>query len=353
MNIYFSAYPAIEQIQSYYKTQHQGVYRTGWAYHIDTIYRAIQTYGHLYGMYLVDHLSDADIELCTSQPPFKMFPDMTPNCYYTMSETTGLNPLWIDCLNQWNLCLNPSQWGTNGFRKLLSIPTNYIGFIHDVEKYPYTARNINGDWYYLGMGLGMSDRKNLDMMMQLFMQKRFPSDAKLTIKLTPRTDALNQYTRSESIAILYGHLSFERLLELYRMSHVSTNPSRGEGIGLIPAEHGMTGLCPIVSDFSALTEFEHTLRIQGEVVESPYIMQGGDDFEPDIDSLYQQMIWTYEYREEAMRMGKLAAFAFREQFNPIKFIERLQIQLASIKESRKILTPPILNFDIEWMKWCT
>ena len=192
MNIYFSAYPAIEQIKKHFATQHQNVYRTGWAYHVDTIFNAIRTYGSLYDMFLVDDVSNADIEFCTSQPPFKMLPDMTPNCYYTMSETTGLNPLWIDCLNQWNLCLNPSQWGTECFQKLLSVPTNCIGFIHDVEKYPYMERDINGDWYYLGMGLGIADRKNLNMIMELFMYHKFPSDAKLAIKLTPKTDEPNQ-----------------------------------------------------------------------------------------------------------------------------------------------------------------
>lgn len=351
MNIYFSTYKAIQEIERYFAFQSIDVHRTGWGYHIDTLYHAIKTYGPTYDMYLVDSAEDADIEFCPATPQCKMLPNMTPNCYYTMSETTGLPKLWVDCLNTWNLCLNPSQWGTDCFQKLLSVPTEWIGFIHDVEKYPYIERNINGDWYYLAMGLGFTDRKNLNMVMECFMYNQFPSDAKLTVKLTPRAGEPNQFTNNESIAILYGHLPVENLNALYAMSHVSVNPSRGEGVGLIVAEGGLTGQIPIVSNFSALTEFEHTLKISGDVVESPYIIQGGNDFEPNSESLLKQMIWTYENREKAMEMGRLASESYRKQFNPISFLERLHSVFEQVikHKQKKILEVPTPNFSEESM----
>ena len=351
MNIYFSIYKAIQEIEEYFNVQSIDVHRTGWGYHVDTLYRAIKVYGPTYDMYLVDNVEDADIEFCPATPQCKMLPDITPNCYYTMSETTGLPQLWIDCLNRWDICLNPSHWGTHNFQKLLSVPTEWIGFIHDVEKYTYIERNMSGDWYYLAMGLGFTDRKNLNMVMEPFMNNQFPSDAKLTVKLTPMAGEPNQFINNESIAIVYGHLPTENLNALYAMSHVSVNPSRGEGIGLIISECGMTGMCSIVSNFSALTEFEHTLKISGDVVESPYIMQGGKDFEPDPESLLKQMIWTYENREEAMEMGRLASESYRKQFNPHAFIGRLHhVFEGLVKHKKKRLEVPNPNFDEEWLR---
>ena len=352
MNIYFSIYKAIQEIEAYFNVQSMNVHRTGWGYHVDTLYSAIKVYGRMFNMYLVDNVEDADIEFCPATPQCKMLPDMTPNCYYTMSETTGLPQLWIDCLNTWDICLNPSQWGTNCFQSLLSVPTQWIGFIHDVEKYPYIKRDIHGDWYYLAMGLGFMDRKNLNMVMELFMNHHFPSDAKLTIKITPNAGEPNQFTNNGPIAILYGHLPTENLNALYAMSHISVNPSRGEGIGLIAAEGGLSGMCPIISNFSALTEFEHTLKIEGDVVESPYIMQGGNDFEPNLESLLKQMIWTYENREAAMEMGRLASESYRKQFNPHAFIGRLHAiferQIAKHKKRRLASRNP--NFNEEWLR---
>lgn len=353
MKIYFSVLDAIEDIKKYYSNdEEQGLVEyTGWGSDVLGIHKCIQEHGKDYDMYLADSPEDADIEFCTSQPPFKMYPHMQPNVYYTMNETSGLPDMWIEPLNTWDLCITPSAWGVKSIQNDLDIPVKLSPYLMPVDKFPYFERDINGTWNYLTMAISLQDRKNAKIVGDIFLSGGMPSDAYLCIKLVPikgQPSFAGQHT--EQVYIVSEKFPLDYLIEnMLKCSHVSVNPSRGEGFGKLAREHSLTGMLSIVSNYSGYADMKHVLKISGIEEPTPYLLYNGCDFNPDEESVYENMIWSYEHREQSMKIGKNASDYIRRKYSYREYLPELRKILESVNTEKKISEVPKINFSTEWI----
>lgn len=356
INIYFSVDDAIQHINKHIETLPIGL-SSGWGHFIKLTHQKIKDIGSQYDLYLVDDVKDADIELFIGQPFNKTYPSMSPNTFYTMTETTGLPKSWVSTFNNWEVILNPSSWGVTCFNKLIDNDVIKLPLIVDIDRFKYVERDINGVWNYLTMGVSYNDRKRTSSVLHIFSDGDMPGDTHLIVKTIPAKGNPEIISPDVGqIQAISANLSFDDLVEhVLNPSHVSVNPSRSEGFGYLTAEHSLTGMLSLCSNYSGFADqiaSGYILPIDGKEVDTPFIAYGGKDFYASRESIYKQMLWSYENREVSMQLGRLASDWIRSVFNAdIWMMKFRDIALASINKYPKTINkPPSINFDKDWIE---
>lgn len=332
MKIYYSLYDALKNI-SKYRFGDKPNQSTGWGKFIEYTFQYLKDYGYE----MVDSIEEADIELFLGQPPLKIFPSMSPNIIFTMYEASKLPDSWVNALNNWDLIINPSDWGCKCFEA--------GGVITKISKIPlwidpyfeYKERDINSQWTYLSMGVQLTDRKNQLVVVNLFKEGKMPNDTKLLVKTTPvDRNNLDWHFVFDNVHLIQKDMKIEELRDLVYDSHISVNPSGGEGFGNIPTEAMGAGCCTILSDYSALKELcnvKYNLPLKCKEIPSPYRKLFGTIGEPDEEHLLELMLWTYEHKEEALKLGELSAQWIKNDYSIEKFCNRLNDALDSLVNS--------------------
>lgn len=340
MKIYYSVYDALRNL-SKYRFGDKPNQSTGWGKFIEYTFRYLQDYGYT----IVDSIEEADLELFLGQPPLKIFPSMSPNVIFTMYEASKLPQSWVDSLNNWDVIINPSNWGCKCFRdsgvstKIIKIPLWVDPYFEYKERDISSISGLNSQWTYLSMGVQLTDRKNQMLVMNLFKDGKLPNDTKLLVKTTP-VDGNNldwHFVDSENnVHLIQKDMEIEGLRDLVYSAHVSVNPSSGEGFGNLVGEHMLAGCCTILSDFSAVTQLcniKYNLPLRCKEIQSPYSKLFGTIGEPDKEHLLELMLWTYENREEALYIGEAASEWIKHKFSIERFCYKLNIALSSLAGS--------------------
>jgi glycosyltransferase involved in cell wall biosynthesis len=309
------------------------------------------------GIELVERAEDADLDFYVGQPPLNLRPSMHPAITLSMFETTVLPTLWVNSFNNWDAVINPSDWGCECFRANgIIVPIYKVPLPINFDKFRYVERNLESDWIYLTQGVQLLDRKNVLLVAELFEDNKMPEDTRLIVKTIPRTGQPEfDVSLSEGIELIQTHLDFDDYYErILSKSHVSVNPSSGEGFSYLPAESMATGLCTIMTNFSAMTnllENDCTLGIDCKITPTNVFVTGGLDADIDIEDMHKKMLWTYEHREEAMKMGRASARWIREYCNPDKiFNSIIEIFERCIEQTPKLILPTVkieelIDFD--------
>lgn len=230
MKIYYSIYDALKSI-SKYRFGDKPNQSTGWGKFIQGTFQYLQDYGYK----MVDSIEEADIELFLGQPPLKIFPSMSPNIIFTMYEASKLPDSWVNALNNWDLIINPSDWGCKCF-EARGVSTKISKIPLWIDPYfEYKERDINSQRTYLSMGVQLTDRKNQMMVVNLFKDGKMPNDTKLLVKTTPvDRNNLDWHFVFDNVHLIQKDMEIEELRNLVYDSHISVNPSGGEGFGNIP-----------------------------------------------------------------------------------------------------------------------
>jgi len=287
------------------------------------------------GFELVGNPQEADLELFVGQPLLYLYPQVHPAIILTMYESTLLPKLWVDSINKWDLVINPSAWGKNTFiASGVNVPIEIIPLPVNADKFRYIDRDINSDWVYLTQGVQLKDRKNVTMVADVF-ESGMPDDSYLIVKTLPRADQpnFNLWVHNQLLLIQEAFEFNQYLDEILSISHVSVNPSSSEGFGYLSAESMATGMCTIISDYSAFKDqlvSGYCLPIKTFEALSNIAVYGGNIGYPDFDDLKKQMLWTYENREKSIELGRLSRQFVIDNYSPSIIADRLVIEFEQV-----------------------
>ncbi len=295
------------------------------------------------GVDIVETPEEASVELFIGHPPLQYQPELHPAVMLTMSEATGVPQDWVTGMDNYDIILTPSRWGVNNYERAgTKTPVRLCHLCVDTDRFKYIKRDIHtdGKWVFLAQSVFPSDRKGIWAVEQYFSNGLMPADTFLIMKTRPDKgqQPFEQHV-DEQVFMYYNTIPFDRMMsEVLVQSHVSVNPSSGEGFGYIPLEHQLTGMIAIQTNYSGMADTHnplYNLPIEYREVFSQLAAFGGKDAQPDYEHMYKQMLWTYENREKSLEMGRLASKWVAEQFSPTNFVNTLLRNLNMAIESRQ------------------
>lgn len=300
---------------------------------------------------------EADIEFYVGQPPFYLRPQMHPSIQLSMFETTMLPKLWTESFNQWDAIINPSKWGKQCFEDSgVKVPIYVNPLPINFDKFVFTEHKEE-EWTYIAIAVQLLDRKRIALVAELFENSYMPEDTKLILKTIPRrTQQELDVQISEQVHLIQLNLPFDEYYDLLKQSHVSVNPSSGEGFSYLSAESMATGLCTIMTDFSAMRDLlanDYTIGLKNKVTPSDVFTTGGMDAKVDTDDLLTKMLWTYEHKEESLEMGRKSSEWIRQYCSSNKIVDNLKNifshLISTIPKSFSLYSPtdPIEK----WIHW--
>jgi glycosyltransferase involved in cell wall biosynthesis len=274
-----------------------------------------------------------------------------------MFETSCPPPIWINSFNNWDAVINPSNWGKRSFIDSgVKVPTYVIPLPIDFSKFQYTQHIISDKWTYLAIAVQLLDRKGVMRVAQLFRSNKMPSDTELIIKTIPKKQQVAmEVWMCPQVRLIQKSLPFEEYYSVLTNSHVSVNPSSGEGFAYIVGEAMAVGLCTLMTRYSALEDLlnnDCTVPIEPSAISpSQVFTTGGNDAKIDEEDLLKKMLWTYEHQEESLKMGKLASQWIYDYCNK----EHIISDLSSIFDKLVLEIPRYCslrnNNDDGWVDW--
>lgn len=249
--------------------------------------------------------------------------------WYTVTETTKVNPRYVREINNSHGLLTPSRFAAdvyrdNGVERPIFVVHHGIDperfrFIDRREPSKCAALNWPDAFTFLWQGVKVRwDRKNGGMVEDAFCDLDL-KDAWLIEKGAPwPSPAGSVLDRKARIWRYYGYLPEDQLDALDSLCDCFVWPTRGEAFGMIPLEKMATGMPTIVTDWSGCSEYvddRYCLPLRnlsfGTAVYNectPYSrIDWGRDARIDMDELREKMRWVYEHRDEAYEMGKRAS----------------------------------------------
>jgi len=257
----------------------------------------------------VDSPEDADIEFYVGQPPMNLYPAMQPNVVLSMFETNTLPESWANSFNNWDTIINPSTWGKGCFiNSGVIVPIEVIPLPIDFDKFKLYNRTLSDDtiWTYISQGVQLADRKNITLVAEAF-ESGMPEDTHLILKTIPKSGQPElDLMILPQVRLLQKSLDFDEYYDLLTSAHVSVNPSAGEGFAYLVGESMATGMCTLMTKYSAMLDLLNnhcTLGIDCTETFTKVFVTGGKDAAINTDSLKEQMLWTYNNKKEALEMG--------------------------------------------------
>lgn len=286
---------------------------------------------------MLDAPERADIQVCLCLPDLKWehFPWWGTKRHkrqviYSVWETTKLPYGWAEAMNTGVAAMTASTWCAEVFRDCgVTVPIHLVPHGVEPEKFPYLERDWHAKrFYFLCQCMHPYDRKGLKYARQAFAELDL-NDAWLIEKWYPMASkAWGPATYPSQRRIEIGQfLERNQYLELLQQCHVSLNPFRGEGFGLMPLETACTGMMTVATNFSGPRDYlrkdcfwplsyklsEPQQDYISTSLHVDFITAPAQDAVPDIADLKAAMLWAYNNREAAAEMGRKArAYAMKE-----------------------------------------
>ena len=300
----------------------------GAAYGYGRVYTSLKEFiGKRSDIKLVDNYKQADIQVCLTLPArkWKYFhwwgKDRHPvKVCYTMWETTIIPLDFAEIINDYFSALFvPSSFCLNVFKNCgVRKPIYTVRHGVDIKQFPYFKRNWDEDLIYLWQGMNPLDRKGLYYVEEAW--KRLNLKNAILVKKTYPVASKHDMPiiKSGNTVMIYRFLNSKDYKSLLMQCHVSVNPFRGEGFGLMPLETAATGMATIVTNWSGATEYlnnecfrplKYKLCPPGQdfINSSPWVQDfktpPAQDAIPDVDDLCDAMLQFYENRDIAREMG--------------------------------------------------
>lgn len=263
--------------------------------------------------------------VCMSLPDWWEFVDAEPLVGFTMHEATRLPAEWPGFINKSAAaCLVPCEWNRQVFLDSgVRVPVKVARFGVDPDHFWELERRREGwePYTFLWHGNGGSDmRKGWDVAYTAF-TRAFGGRRDVRLVLHFRQPLCGMPTfADENVEMLVGFLDRPAWRGLLQCADAFVFPSRGEGWGLPPREAAATGLPVLAPGFGGTAEELHEWAIPIRVGGMSAAQYGtylagdvGEWAEPDVDHLVELMRWCETHREDAAKVGHLAAIAMRKQ----------------------------------------
>jgi len=268
----------------------------------------------------VEHVNvyqdDWDLRVTMGLPKTWFLPKGSGICrdlvYLTMWDTDSLPSEWLPALARAQAIWVPSKWMKDVFLASgVKRPVYHSVYGVDPDEFHDVKRNADQPFTFMTMGRMIGDRKGASDVMAAFMKLDLP-DAKLIVKLSgvPWT-TVNGW--EDRIQIVNTHLPQDELAHMMAMADAFVYPHKGEGFGLEPLEAMAAGTCTMLTDYSGPTEYirdDVCVPLPVSRMVDAYTMgyEGfGRQAEIDPRVLQEAMLWAYENRDEAWKMGERAA----------------------------------------------
>lgn len=199
-----------------------------------------------------EHSKEVDLEVYCGQPSFYDGPLMHPAVFISMFERDTVPKSWVEIYNHFDLILNPTQWGVETFRDSGVKNVKYCKPYLDTSV--SRERNLTDEFTVLTQIATVGDRKGSRLMRDIYMSEDMPG--KLILKTVPNYSGIPFIGRiSENIKLIQLYLEDEEYDDFLSKTNLSVNPTKGEGVGLIPAEHILRGIPTLVTNYSGCTEY--------------------------------------------------------------------------------------------------
>jgi glycosyltransferase involved in cell wall biosynthesis len=282
---------------------------------------------------MVDNARHADMQVCWCQPYQEW--DYRPwyrrehdvQVIYTTFECTSIPRGWDDEINKMAACFTTSNFCVEHFKKNgIEVPIHLVPHGINPDKFAFVERDFKaGKFYFLWQGVHPSDRKGMQLVHKAFKELDLPN-AWLIEKWHPLFSRRWHFTSERQRITQYG-LIFppDDYKKLMSMCHVSLNPSRGEGFGMLPLEAAATGMATAVTNWSGPEDYMNDAPVKsfwpinykmsdpGKSYFSTAVTiklkdkDSAQDALPHIESLKEIMSHLYNDREYAYEIGKCAS----------------------------------------------
>jgi glycosyltransferase involved in cell wall biosynthesis len=235
----------------------------------------------------------------------------------TMREDTLVPRARIHAINQTaSLLYVPCRHNLESFRESgVRVPAKILPYGVDPARFPYLERiRAGAEPFTFGAFGALSPRKGIDVLVRAFCDEFAPAEpVRLILK---SVDTLPFVPPDDPrIRVVTGFWGHDALLRLLGEMDAFVLPSRAEGFGLCALEAMATGLPTIATNWSGPADYLtpadslplHYHLVDAAGTEANGVRYFGQWAEPDVTHLRTLLRWLYEYRDDAGRMGKLAA----------------------------------------------
>ena len=174
--------------------------------------------------------------------------------HFTMWESTRINDVFIEQMNNMTAIIVPNQWNKANFeRQGCETPIHVVNLFVDTEIFNYQAP-VNKDRFVFGTA-NKDPRKRLEDVVRCF-NKAFPDkkDVQLKIKISPK-ESYDKVFASNKIEICKESYTRHQLKSWYSNNDCFVSCVSAEGWGLMQHESMACGRPVIAAKYAGLSEF--------------------------------------------------------------------------------------------------
>lgn len=223
---------------------------------------------------------------------------------FSMWEATRLPESFRETLHNFETVVVPSDHNVELFGEYHdNVRRCFLGV--DPTQWHYMPRQPPAQYFNFLIG-GSGPRKGTDLTYRAFKtlwgrEGSWPSDGPIPrlIMKNPRREGF----AGSRIDVIGGRMSNEDEIALYASAHCYVQPSRGEGFGLQPLQAMAQGTPTILTDAHGHRAFSHLgLGLPTTMAKAAQFVYGdaGEWWEPDFDTLCDQMRWVYDNYDAAV-----------------------------------------------------
>lgn len=302
------------------------------------------------GHEITKYPDNADVEILVGDVGVKSDPHIYPSIIFTMFEIDRFPPHWIPGLPNWDFVALPSRWCVECFSKQfvdtgLDDRTDRLRYVPigiNPLNFPYMDRPDRSTWTIVVQGVELKDRKGLMYLHSVMQKYRLPENIRVWLKLLPvgkdGVIGANQDQVVGRLRICASMLDTKQFQDFLYECDYSINPTSGEGFGLIPLEHLSTGLGVSVTPYSGVMEY-YTDRFFRPI---SFGFEPGTHLKskvakPKVESIYEEIMWSYRNREKVREIGKEGSKWVQENWTANKMTENMNKLLEeALKIERRV-----------------
>ncbi len=244
---------------------------------------------------------------------------------HTMWESTRMNDLMIEILNEFECLIVPNKYNKINFIKQgITTDIHIVPLFCNTNFFKY-RKPIENDIFTFGIS-NEDPRKNIDRVLNSFL-KAFgrKKDVRLKIKTCNNK---NIKILSDNITIDNRYFTKEELRDWYYDLDVYVSGATCEGWGMMQQESMCCGRPLIYTDYGGLSEFTDKdcgfeIGFKEEWSEECWGDYGGKWSSYNEDEMIESMLYCYNNREEVINKGILAS-KLASQFTVSRYISEIE-----------------------------